>query len=159
VDVNAEQLQLGDRVLKGAVGIRLTILQQTDGGDGARDEGTGSPLRVYTYGQRLHFIRQAANAAQLSQSRCDGYGRLSRLPRHSPDRFLPRQQRGGTAGFRGQPHRVVEEPLRVAASWPTSMQLWHGERGALMQAMLIGGRHSSGATSRRNSSALAPITS
>ena len=56
VDVKAERLQLGDHVVNAAVGIRLTVYSKQSEEDEARDEGTASPLRVYTYGQRLHFI-------------------------------------------------------------------------------------------------------
>ena len=109
VDVTAERLQLGDHVSECAVGIRLTIYSKQTEEDEARDEGTGSPLLRVHLRPTSAFHREAADAAQLSQSRRDGYGRLSGVTRHSPDRFFAGQQRGSTAGIRGQPHRFVEE--------------------------------------------------
>ena len=49
-------LRFGDHVLNAAVGIRLTIYSKQTEEDEAREEGAGSPLHVYTYGQRLHFM-------------------------------------------------------------------------------------------------------
>ena len=56
VDVQTERLQQGARVLNEAVGVRLTIFSRQAEEDEARDDGNESPLHVYTYGQRLHFI-------------------------------------------------------------------------------------------------------
>jgi Domain of unknown function (DUF4131) len=56
VDVTTERLQSGERALYAAPGIRLTIYSKQTEEDEARDNGAESPLRVYTYGQRLRLI-------------------------------------------------------------------------------------------------------
>jgi Domain of unknown function (DUF4131) len=56
VDVKTERLQAGERALDAAVGIRLTIYSKQSEEDEAHDAGAESPLRVYAYRQRLHFI-------------------------------------------------------------------------------------------------------
>ncbi|HZL67581.1 MAG TPA: ComEC/Rec2 family competence protein [Candidatus Limnocylindrales bacterium] len=139
VDVNAEQLQLGDRVLNAAVGIRLTIYSKQTEEDEARDEGTGSPLRVYTYGQRLHFIaklRLPRNYRNPGAMDMAGYLasqgiRLTGSSRASSVQVLP--------GFVGSRIGLWRSAARRSVL-AHIMQLWPGERGALMQAMLIGGR-------------------
>ena len=139
VDVDAEQLQLGDRVLKAAVGIRLTIYTKQTEEDEARDEGTGSPLRVYTYGQRLHFIaklRMPRNYRNPGAMDMAGYLasqgiRLTGSSHASSVEMLP--------GFVGSRIGLWRSAARRSVL-AHIMQLWPGERGALMQAMLIGGR-------------------
>ena len=135
----AEQLQLGDRVLNAAVGIRLTIYSKQTEEDEAREEGTDSPLRVYTYGQRLHFIaklRMPRNYRNPGAMDMAGYLasqgiRLTGSSRASSVEVLP-----GFAGSRIGLWRSAARRSVLAHI----MQLWPGERGALMQAMLIGGR-------------------
>ena len=55
--METEQLRLDDQALTMLpVGIRLSIYSKQSEEDEAREGGEESPLRVYTYGQRLHFI-------------------------------------------------------------------------------------------------------
>ncbi len=109
VDVTAERLQLGDQVLNANVGIRLTIYSKQTEEDEARQEGTESALRVYTYGQRLHLVaklRMPRNYRNPGAMDMAGYLasqgiRLTGSSRASSVDVLP--------GFTGQPHRLVEE--------------------------------------------------
>ena len=139
VDVKTEQLRLGDRVLNETVGIRLTIYSKQSEEDDARDAGTESPLRVYAYGQRLHFVaklrmpRTYRNPGAMdmagylaSQGIC-----LTGSARASGVELLP--------GFQGSRFGLWRSAARRSIL-AQIMQLWPGERGALMQAMLIGGR-------------------
>jgi competence protein ComEC len=139
VDVTAERLQLGDRVLNAAVGIRLTVYSKQTEEDEAREEGAGSPLLVYTYGQRLHFIaklRMPRNYRNPGAMDMAGYlasqgVRLTGSSRASSAEVLP--------GFVGSRIGLWRSAARRSVL-AHIMQLWPGERGALMQAMLIGGR-------------------
>ena len=139
VDVTTERLQLGDRVLNAAVGIRLTIYSKQTEEDEAREEGGGSPLRVYTYGQRLHFIaklRMPRNYRNPGAMDMAGYLasqgiRLTGSSRATSVEVLP--------GFVGNRIGLWRNAARRSVL-AHIMQLWPGERGALMQAMLIGGR-------------------
>ncbi len=139
VDVETERLQMGDRVLNTAVGIRLTIYSKQTEEDEARDEGADSPLRVYTYGQRLHFIaklRMPRNYRNPGAMDMAGYLasqgiRLTGSARASSVEVLP--------GFVGSRIGLWRSAARRSVL-AHIMQLWPGERGALMQAMLIGGR-------------------
>jgi hypothetical protein len=49
VDVETEQLRIGEQSIDTAVGIRLTIYSKQTEEDEARDGGVESPLRIYTY--------------------------------------------------------------------------------------------------------------
>ena len=139
VDVKTEQLQLGDRVLDAAVGIRLTIYSKQTEEDDARDAGVESPLRVYTYGQRLRFtakLRMPRNYRNPGAMDMAGYLasqgiRLTGSARASSVEVLP--------GFVGSRIGLWRSAARRSVL-AHIMQLWPGERGALMQAMLIGGR-------------------
>jgi competence protein ComEC len=139
VDVMAQQLQLGDRVLQAAVGIRLTIFSKSTEEEEAREEGTDSPLHVYTYGQRLHFIaklRMPRNYRNPGAMDMAGYLasqgiRLTGSSHASSVEILPGFVGSRIGLWRSNARRSVLAHI---------MQLWPGERGALMQAMLIGGR-------------------
>ncbi len=139
VDVTAEHLQLGDRILNTAVGIRLTIYSKPTEEQEARQEGTDSPLHVYTYGQRLHFIaklRMPRNYRNPGAMDMAGYLasqgiRLTGSSRGNSVDVLP--------GFTGSRIGLWRSAARRSVL-AHIMQLWPGERGALMQAMLIGGR-------------------
>ena len=139
VDVTTEQLRLGDRVLHAAVGIRLTIYSKQAEEDEAARTGTESPLRVYTYGQRLHFaakLRLPRNYRNPGAMDMAGYLasqgiRMTGSARASSVEVLP--------GFTGSRIGLWRSAARRSAL-AHIMQLWPGERGALMQAMLIGGR-------------------
>ncbi len=139
VDVTAERLQLSDHLLNQAVGIRLTIYSKQTEEDEARQDGIDSPLRVYTYGQRLHLIaklRMPRNYRNPGAMDMAGYLasqgiRLTGSSRASSMEVLP--------GFVGSRIGLWRSAARRSVL-AHIMQLWPGERGALMQAMLIGGR-------------------
>ena len=139
VDVTAERVQQGDRVLDAAVGIRLTIYSKQAEEEDARDAGAESPLRVYTYGQRLRFtakLRMPRNYRNPGAMDMAGYLasqgiRLTGSARASSVEVLP--------GFVGSRIGLWRSAARRSVL-AHIMQLWPGERGALMQAMLIGGR-------------------
>ncbi len=139
VDVETEQLRLGEQAVAAAVGIRLTLYSKQSEEEDARDAGDESPLRIYTYGQRLHLIaklRMPRNYRNPGAMDLAGYLnsqgiRLTGSARASSVEVLP--------GFVGS--RIGR--LRSAARRSVLariLQLWPGERGALMQAALIGGR-------------------
>ncbi|MGC2111969.1 MAG: ComEC/Rec2 family competence protein [Candidatus Korobacteraceae bacterium] len=139
VDVETERLQLADRTLNTAFGIRLTIYSKQSEEEEAHDAGDESPLRVYTYGQRLHFVaklRQPRNYRNPGATDMVGYLaaqgiRLTGSARAASMEVLP--------GFVGS--RVgLWRSLARRSALAHIMQLWPGERGALMQAALIGGR-------------------
>ena len=139
MDVTTERIQQGDRVLDAAVGIRLTIYSKQAEEDDAREAGAESPLRVYTYGQRLHFtakLRMPRNYRNPGAMDMAGYLasqgiRLTGSARASSVEVLP--------GFVGSRIGLWRSAARRSVL-ARIMQLWPGERGALMQAMLIGGR-------------------
>ena len=139
VDVQTERLQQGARVLNETVGVRLTIFSRQLDEDEARDDGNQSPLHVYTYGQRLHFIaklRLPRNYRNPGATDMAGYLasqgiRLTGSARATSVEVLP-----GFAGSRIGLWRSAARRSVLAHI----LQLWPGERGALMQAMLIGGR-------------------
>ncbi len=139
VDVQTERLQQGDRVLNEAVGVRLTIYSKQADEDEARDDGNESPLHVYTYGQRLHFIaklRMPRNYRNPGATDMAGYLasqgiRLTGSARATSVEVLP--------GFTGSRIGLWRSAARRSVL-AHILQLWPGERGALMQAMLIGGR-------------------
>ena len=139
VDVRTERLQEGTRVLDVATGIRLTIYSKQADEDEARDTGSESPLRVYTYGQRLHFVaklRLPRNYRNPGATDMAGYLasqgiRLTGSARASSVEVLP--------GFGGSRIGLWRSAARRSVL-AHIMRLWPGERGALMQAMLIGGR-------------------
>ena len=139
VDVKTERLQQGDRVLGASVGIRLTIYSKQTEEDDARDAGSESPLRVYTYGQRLHFtgkLRLPRNYRNPGAMDMAGYLasqgiRLTGSARASGVEVLPGFVGSRIGLWRSAARRTVLAHI---------MQLWPGERGSLMQAMLIGGR-------------------
>ena len=139
VDVKTERLQQGARVLDVAVGIRLTIYSKQAEEDEARDDGGESPLRTYTYGQRLHFVaklRMPRNYRNPGAADMAGYLasqgiRLTGSARASSVEVLP--------GFTGSRIGLWRSAARRSVL-AHIVQLWPGERSALMQAMLIGGR-------------------
>ncbi len=139
VDVMAERIQQSGRVLDAAIGIRLTIYSRHAEEEEARDAGAESPLRVYAYGQRLHFfakLRTPRNYRNPGAMDMAGYLasqgiRLTGSARASSVDMLP--------GFVGSRIGLWRSAARRSVL-SRIMQLWPGERGALMQAMLIGGR-------------------
>jgi competence protein ComEC len=139
VDVETEQLELEDRRISAAVGIRLTIYSKQAEEDDASEAGGESPLRVYTYGERLRLsgkLRMPRNYRNPGASDIAGYLnsqgiRLTGSARATAVEVLP--------GFVGSRIGLWRSSARRSAL-AHIMQLWPGERGALMQAALIGGR-------------------
>jgi competence protein ComEC len=139
VDVETERLQQGDHSLEAAVGIRMTIYSKQAEEDDARESGGESPLRVYTYGQRVHFtakLRMPRNYRNPGATDMAGYLasqgiRLTGSARASGVEVLP--------GFVGSRIGLWRSAARRSVL-AHILQLWPGERGALMQATLIGGR-------------------
>jgi len=139
VDVESEQLRLGDGQISTPVAIRLTIYSKQTEEDEAHDVGVESPLRVYTYGERMQFpakLRMPRNYRNPGAMDMAGYLssqgiRLTGSARASNVKVLP--------GFVGSRIGLWRNAARRSAL-AHIMQLWPGERGALMQAALIGGR-------------------
>ncbi len=139
VDVETEQLVSGDRHASASVGIRLTIYTQRAEEEEARDLGTDSALPVYTYGERLHFpakLRAPRNYGNPGSLDLVGYLasqgiRLTGSARARDVRVL--------AGFAGTRIGLWRSSARRSVL-NHIQRLWPGEPGALMQAMLIGGR-------------------
>jgi competence protein ComEC len=139
VDVMTERIQREDRTLNAALGIRLTIYSKQAEEEAARETGAEPPLRVYTYGQRLRFtakLRMPRNYRNPGALDLRGYLasqdiRLTGSAHTSSVKPLP--------GFVGSRIGLWRSTARRSVLMHI-MQLWPGERGALMQAMLIGGR-------------------
>ena len=139
VDVETERLQVGDHVLTTPVGLRLTIYSKQSEEETASEAGAQSPLRAYTYGERLQFpakLRMPRNYGNPGSVDTVAYlmGQGIRLTGsvHAGDvELLP-----GFAGSRIGAWRSAARRSVMARI----LQLWPGEPGALMQAMLIGGR-------------------
>ncbi len=139
VDIETEQLRVGNRVSTAAVGVRLTIYSKQSEEDEARAAGDASPLRVYTYGQRLHLVAKLRMPrAYRDPGAMDLVGYLAaqgiRLTGSAPAssvEVLP--------GFAGSRIGLWRSAARRSAL-AHIVHLWPGERGALMQAALIGGR-------------------
>ncbi len=139
VDVESEQLRAGDRGIDAAVGIRLTIFSKKSEEEGTSDTGKPSPLRVYSYGQRLRFaakLRMPRNYRDPGAMDLAGYLasqgiRLTGSAHAAAVEVLPGFEGSRIGLWRSRARRSVLEHI---------MQLWPDERGALMQAALIGGR-------------------
>ncbi len=139
IDVRTERLERGDHVLDVAAGIRLTIYSKQTEEDEARDAGAESPLRVYAYGQRLHFTAKLRLPRDYrNPGAMDLRGYLA-----SQGIQLTGSARAGSVsvlpGFVGSRIGLWRSTARRSVL-AHIQQLWPGERGALMQAMLIGGR-------------------
>ncbi len=139
VDVESEQLRLDNRQLSTPMGIRLTIYSKRSDQGEARDDGVESPLRVYTYGERLHLIarlRLPRNYRDPGAMDLVGYlnSQGIRLTGSAPASHV-----AVLPGFIGNRIGLWRSSARRSALLHI-MQLWPGERGALMQAALIGGR-------------------
>ena len=139
IDVESEHLRVGERQTNAAVGIRLTIYSKRNEEQEVDSTGTESPLRVYTYGERLHLVaklRIPRNYRNPGAMDLAGYLsaqgiRLTGSAHASTVEVLP--------GFAGSRIGLWRNAARRSAL-AHIMQLWPGERGALMQAALIGGR-------------------
>lgn len=139
VDVESEELRLGDQLLREPIGIRLTVYSKQSEEEDARENGAGSPLRVYTYGERLHFIarlRLPRNYRNPGAMDLAGYlaSQGIRLTGSTPASGVE-----GLSGFTGSRLGLWRSRARRSALEHIN-RLWPGESGALMQAALIGGR-------------------
>ena len=139
VDVETEELVSGEHRLEAPVGIRLTIFSQKTEEEDAQASGIESPLAIYTYGERLQIVaklRAPRNYVNPGALDLVGYlasqgVRLTGSARATEVEVLP--------GFVGS--RIGLWRSRARRSVLNHIQwLWPGEPGALMQAMLIGGR-------------------
>jgi competence protein ComEC len=139
VDVETETLAAGEHRLAVPVGIRLTIFSKKTDEEDAQASGSESPLAVYAYGERLHIVaklRAPRNYGDPGALDLVGYlasqgVRLTGSARVTEVEVLPGFS-GSRIGFwRAEARRSVLGHIQ---------QLWPGEPGALMQAMLIGGR-------------------
>ena len=139
VDVEAEELVTGDHRLDAPVGIRLTIFSKRQDEEETRDSGAESPLPVYTYGERLHLaakLRAPRNYGNPGALDLVGYlasqgVRLTGSARATEVEILPGFVGSRIGLWRSDARRSVLSHIQ---------RLWPGEPGALMQAMLIGGR-------------------
>ena len=139
VDVETEELISGDRHSAATVGIRLTIYTQRAEEEEARDSGAEAALPVYTYGERLHFpakLRAPRNYGNPGALDLVGYlasqgVRLTGSARARDVAVLPGFAGSRIGLWRSNARRSVLNHIQ---------RLWPGEPGALMQAMLIGGR-------------------
>ena len=139
VDLESEELATPDHTSNAHVGIRLTIYSRESDEAAAEQSGSESALRVYTYGERLRLpakLRMPRNYGNPGALDLVGYLasqgiRLTGSARAGQVEVLP--------GFAGS--RIGLWRARARRSILAHIQtLWPGERGALMQAMLIGGR-------------------
>ena len=139
VDVETEQLSSGDHQSSANVGIRLTIYTQRGEEEEARGADVGTDLPVYTYGERLHFpakLRAPRNYGNPGALDLVGYlasqgVRLTGSARAREVEILPGFAGSRIGLWRSNARRSVLNHIQ---------RLWPGEPGALMQAMLIGGR-------------------
>jgi competence protein ComEC len=139
VDVETEELVTESKNSHAQVGVRLTIYSRESEEAAAEARGDESPLHIYTYGERLCLpakLRAPRNYGNPGSLDLAGYLatqgiRLTGSARASQVEILP--------GFTGR--RIGLWRARVRRSILAHIQeLWPGEHGALMQAMLIGGR-------------------
>ncbi len=139
VDVETEELASGDRSSDAHVGIRMTIFSKKTEEEAAESSGEESPLRVYPYGERLRFpakLRMPRNYGNPGALDLVGYLasqgiRLTGSAQASAVETLPGFSGSRLGLWRSRGRRSILRHIQ---------QLWPGEQGALMQAMLIGGR-------------------
>lgn len=139
VDVEAEGMRAGARVTNEPIGIRLTIYSKQSEETEAQERGSESPLRTYTYGERLRFsskLRLPHNYRNPGALDLAGYLatqgiRLTGSTSASSVVSLPGFFGSRIGAWRSRARRSVLAAIR---------RLWPGESGALMQAALIGGR-------------------
>ena len=139
VDVEAEELSTGDHQLAAAVGIRLTIYSKRTDDEEAQASGGDSPLRCTPMASGCvswQSSERRGTTAILARSTWSDI--LRRRESDLRDQHARRKWRvlPGFAGsrvglWRAEARRSVLNHIQ---------RLWPGEPGALMQAMLIGGR-------------------
>ncbi len=139
VDIEAEELATADHASNAHAGARITLYSRESDEAAAEQSGGESALPVYTYGERLQLpakLRMPRNYGNPGALDLAGYLasqgiRLTGSARAAQVEILP--------GFAGS--RIGLWRARARRSILAQIQtLWPGERGALMQAMLIGGR-------------------
>lgn len=139
VDVETGALAAGEHRLAAPVGVRLTIFSKKAEDEDARASGSESPLKTYAYGERLHIVaklRAPRNYGNPGALDLVGYLasqgiRLTGSARATEVEVLPGFSGSRIGLWRAEARRSVLTHIQ---------QLWQGEPGALMQAMLIGGR-------------------
>ena len=139
VDVETEELAISNYRVAAPIGIRLTIYSKRSEEEDARDSGAEPPLPVYTYGERLRFpakLRAPRNYGNPGALDLVGYlasqgVRLTGSARASEVEIVPGFDGSRVGWWRSKARRSVLNRIQ---------RLWPGEPGALMQAMLIGGR-------------------
>ncbi len=139
VDVETEELATGEHHLAAPVGIRLTIFSKRAEEEEAESVGADPPLPVYTYGERLRIsakLRAPRNYGNPGALDLVGYLasqgiRLTGSVRATEVEVLPGFMGSRVGLWRAEARRSVLNHIQ---------RLWPGEPGALMQAMLIGGR-------------------
>jgi competence protein ComEC len=139
VDVETEELVSGDHQLAAPVGVRLTIFSKRADEQEAASSGAESALPVFTYGQRMRIsakLRAPRNYGNPVALDLLGYlasqsVRLTGSAHASEIEILPGFAGSRIGLWRSNARRSVLRHIQ---------QLWPGEPGALMQAMLIGGR-------------------
>jgi competence protein ComEC len=139
LDLESEELATPDHTSNARVGIRLTIYSKGPEEAAARESGTESPLQVYTYGERLRLsakLRMPRNYGDPGALDLVGYLasqdiRLTGSAQASHMEVLPGFAGSSIGLWRARARRSILAHIQ---------RLWPGERGTLMQAMLIGGR-------------------
>jgi len=139
LDLEAEELATGSRVSHVRFGVRLTIFSRESDEAAAQRAGGEPALRAYTYGERLRItakLRMPRNYGNPGALDLVGYLasqgiRLTGSARASQVEVLP--------AFQGTRIGLWRASARRSILWHIQ-NLWPGERGALMEAMLIGGR-------------------
>jgi competence protein ComEC len=139
VDIETDELSTADRTSHARIGIRLTIFSKQSEEATAEASGADSPVRVYTYGERLRFpakLRLPRNYRNPGALDLVGYLasqgiRLTGSARASEAEVLPGFEGNRIGLWRSRARRSILAHIQ---------QLWPGDRGELLQAMLIGGR-------------------
>lgn len=139
VDLQTEELATDGTTSTAKVGLRLTIYSTESEEATAEASAAESPLPVYTYGERLRLaakLRTPRNYGNPGALDLVGYLasqgiRLTGSARASDVQVLP-----GFGGTRMGLWRACARRSILAHI----QKLWPGEHGALMEAMLIGGR-------------------
>ena len=139
VDLESEELATADATSNAHVGLRLTIYSRESDEAEAEESGGESALPVYTYGERLRLpakLRMPRNYGNPGALDLAGYLasqgiRLTGSARAAQVEILPSFAGSRIGLWRARLRRSVLAHIQA---------LWPGEQGALMQAMLIGGR-------------------
>ena len=139
VDLETGQLATADQTSSAAAGVRLTIYSKESEEAAAERSGDEPSLPVFTYGERLRLsakLRLPRNYGNPGALDLVGYLssqgiRLTGSARASEVQVLPAFEGSRVGYWRARARRSILVQIQ---------QLWPGERGELLQAMLIGGR-------------------